>query len=236
MIKAVLFDLDGTLLPMNEEVFTNTYFGLLVKKLMPFGYKKEELISAVWAGTKAMIKNQGNGTNCDVFWKVFGEIFGKEKIEDKKIFDDFYLNEFKLTRSVCGENPKAKLAVQFAKSCGLKTILASNPLFPKSGMVTRMGFVNLKESDFDYISSYENSHYSKPNPIYFKEILDNNGLAPDEVILFGNSEVEDIEPAMSLGIRAVLVVNDDIDAVKPEYETVKHRDILNFLQNIKTIK
>lgn len=29
MLKAVLFDLDGTLLPMDEKEFTEYYFGLL---------------------------------------------------------------------------------------------------------------------------------------------------------------------------------------------------------------
>ena len=32
-IKAVLFDLDGTLLPMDMDVFINSYFGLLARKL-----------------------------------------------------------------------------------------------------------------------------------------------------------------------------------------------------------
>lgn len=38
MIKAILFDLDGTVLPMNEEEFTKGYFGLLCKKLVSYGY------------------------------------------------------------------------------------------------------------------------------------------------------------------------------------------------------
>ncbi len=32
MIKAILFDLDGTLLPMDQENFTTSYFKLLAKK------------------------------------------------------------------------------------------------------------------------------------------------------------------------------------------------------------
>ena len=32
-IKAVLFDLDGTLLPMDQDIFVKSYFGLLAKKL-----------------------------------------------------------------------------------------------------------------------------------------------------------------------------------------------------------
>lgn len=39
----VLFDLDGTLLPMELEEFTNTYFALLAKKAAPFGYEPKPL-------------------------------------------------------------------------------------------------------------------------------------------------------------------------------------------------
>ena len=72
-------------------------------------------------------------------------------------------------------------------------------------MVTRLGFVGLTEKDFDYISSYEISHHSKPNPKYFQEILDNNNLKADEVIMFGNSESEDYEPATVCGIECYLI-------------------------------
>ena len=34
-IQAVLFDLDGTLLPMDLEVFTKAYFGSLAAKMAP---------------------------------------------------------------------------------------------------------------------------------------------------------------------------------------------------------
>lgn len=35
MIKAILFDLDGTLLPMDQDEFTKGYFNLLAAKLAP---------------------------------------------------------------------------------------------------------------------------------------------------------------------------------------------------------
>ena len=34
-LTTVLFDLDGTLLPMDMDEFLKLYFGLMVKKLMP---------------------------------------------------------------------------------------------------------------------------------------------------------------------------------------------------------
>ena len=88
---------------------------------------------------------------------------------------------------------------------GLKVALTTQPVFPLDGTLTRMGFVGLKQQDFDYITSYENSHYAKPNPMYFQEVLDKLNLKPEEVILFGNDKNEDGECALKLGIKCCLV-------------------------------
>ena len=50
-ITTVLFDLDGTLLPMDQDLFTKKYFGALAAKLAPHGYDPEQLIKGVWAGS-----------------------------------------------------------------------------------------------------------------------------------------------------------------------------------------
>lgn len=227
MLKAILFDLDGTLLPMNEEEFTKGYFKLLCKKMANYGYNPDDLVKAVWAGTKEMIKNDGKNTNEEVFWKVFSTIYGEEKLKDKNLIDTFYLNEFKDTIDFCKQNIYARQIIDFIKNKGVKIILASNPVFPRDGMITRLGFIGLNEDDFDYITSYETSHYAKPNPLYFKEILEVNNLNPEEVIMFGNSEKEDCEPASSIGIKAYLVKEDDSNS---KFPTVSIKDICNVIE------
>ena len=87
VIKAIFFDLDGTLLPMNEKEFTDIYFSLLYKKVSSLGYTKENLIDTIWNGTKLMYKNDGSKTNEKAFWDYFENINGKEKLKDKEIFD-----------------------------------------------------------------------------------------------------------------------------------------------------
>ena len=221
MLKAVLFDVDGTLLPMNEDQFTKGYFGMLCKKLAPLGYKSEELVKVIWAGFQEMIKNDGSQTNEQVFWQCFERVYGKDKLKDAPLFADFYRNEFKQAKMFCGENPQAREVIDFVKAQGLKIILASNPVFPRDGMINRLGYINLNENDFDYITSYETSHYSKPNPNFYQEILDKNHLTADEVIYFGNSETEDREPASKVGIKSFLINNQGI---KLEY-------IKNVIQN-----
>lgn len=223
MIKAVIFDLDGTLLPMNEDEFVKVYFGLLCKRLVPLGYNKDELISTIWAGTKAVAKNDGNKTNEEVFWNVFTEKYSINSLKDKLQFDEFYVNEFNQTIVSCGENPLATDVINLIKQKGLKTILASNPVFPINGMLTRMGFIGLKSDDFDYITSYENSHYAKPNPKYYEEILQKNNLLASEVIFFGNSEKEDYIPATSIGINTYLI---------DEEKGIKFEEVRNIVEKL----
>ena len=78
MITTILFDLDGTLLPMDQERFVKSYLSRLAKKMAPYGYDPDTLIKAVWAGTGAMVKNDGSATNREVFWQVCNSIFGRD--------------------------------------------------------------------------------------------------------------------------------------------------------------
>ena len=54
------FDLDGTLLPMDQEVFTKDYFKRLAAKLLPHGYQADQLVDGIWAGTAAMVKTMAH--------------------------------------------------------------------------------------------------------------------------------------------------------------------------------
>ena len=71
MNRAYLFDLDGTLLPMDQDEFTKAYFDGLSKNLAPYGYEPKRLVGGVRHGTKAMVKNDGTQTNEQVFWILY---------------------------------------------------------------------------------------------------------------------------------------------------------------------
>ena len=132
-ITTVLFDLDGTLLPMDQMGFTKTYFGLLVQKAAPFGLKPQPTIDAVWAGTKAMVKNDGSAPNDRRFWGTFCPLVGVEESVLRPVFDKFYGEEFHGAKAACGENPCAAQAVRGLKAQGYDVVLATNPIFPLVG-------------------------------------------------------------------------------------------------------
>ncbi len=206
MIKAVLFDLDGTLLPMDNDEFTKSYFKLLAAKLRPLGYDAEELVSAIWDGTAAMVRNDGGRTNEDAFWDRFSAILGERALRDKPVFEDFYMNEFNSAREFCGFDENAKAVVELAKSRGLITALATNPIFPSYATESRIRWAGLEPGDFALYTTYENNSYCKPNPEYFRVVAASLGLRPEECAMVGNDADEDMI-AGTIGMKVFLLTD-----------------------------
>lgn len=203
-ITTILFDMDGTLLPMDQEVFTKQYFKLLAKKMAPHNYKPEELIDGVWKGTSAMIKNNGSMSNEDAFWSKFSEIYGQKAYDDKCIFDEFYRNEFTGVKDVCGHNEKVSELINNLKKEGYRLVLATNPIFPQIATENRISWTGLSCDDFELCTSYENMSYSKPNPKYYLEITEKIGVKPEECLMVGN-DVSDDMVAELIGMKVFLL-------------------------------
>ena len=209
-IKAVLFDLDGTLLPMDQDLFVKYYFGSLAKKLAPLGYEPDQLVSAIWQGTRAMVKNDGSRLNEEAFWKEFCRIFGEKARQDLPVFEDFYRNEFQQVAKVCGFLPESRALIDHLKARGLRLVLATNPLFPAIATHSRVRWAGLQPEDFDHITTYENSSLCKPNPAYYREVLDTLCLRPEECAMIGNDAQED-GAAAALGVPVFLLTHSLID-------------------------
>ena len=204
MLKTVLFDLDGTLLPMVQEDFVRAYFGYLAKFAAPYGYEPKPLVDALWKGTGAMVQNDGAKMNREVFWDVFAGIFGEQARAHEKVFEEFYATDFNRAKSACGFAPEAAETVDFLKANGIRRVLATNPIFPAVATRARIGWAGLRPEDFEYITTYENARHCKPNPAYFADILAEIGCGPEECLVVGNDAVEDLAAA-ELGLPVFLL-------------------------------
>jgi len=205
-IRNILFDLDGTLLPMDQDEFVNAYFGLLARKLAPRGYDPEALVKAIWAGTAAMVKNDGSCRNEDAFWAKFTAIMGEHTLRDKPLFDEFYLNEFQQAQGTCGFNPMAAETIRRLKKRGFRLVLATNPLFPAVATESRIRWAGLDAGDFEFYTTYENSCRCKPNPDYYRDILKRMGVDAASCLMVGNDVGEDMI-ARSLGMQVFLLTD-----------------------------
>lgn len=206
VIKNILFDLDGTLLPMDQDVFIREYYGGLIKKVLPLGFDAQDMLKGVNAGVKAMILNDGTRTNEEVFWEKFAGILGEEILQHKSVFEDFYRNEFQAVAKSCGKNPKAKEAVEAIKSMGYNVVLATNPLFPSIATESRIRWTGLKPEDFSLYTTYEDMNYCKPNLKYYEQVLERLGIKAEECLMVGNDVDEDMI-VTELGMNVFLITD-----------------------------
>ena len=233
MIKAVLFDLDGTLLPMDEEYFKKIYFGEVYKKIAYLGYTLDELLKVIWYGTKAMIQNDGSQTNEELFWRKFIEVHPDRLEENKENFVDFYSNIFPTLGHTCGYQPLAKDFIKALKDKGYEVIIASNPIFPLVATKARIRWAGCNPDDFKYITAYENSRFSKPNLKYYEEVLEKTGYKPEEVIMVGNDVREDMI-VNKLGIDSYLITDCLLNLDNEDINKYKHgnfEEVMNLVLN-----
>ncbi len=232
-LTTVLFDLDGTLLPMDENLFVKVYFKNLAARLGNHGYNGEKLIAAIWNGTAVMMKNDGSKTNEAAFWDSFCEVFGEDARKDEPIFEDFYKNEFSCVRDVCECDPLADKTVKEIHSLGLRTALATNPLFPQIATHSRIAWAGCAREDFELITTYENSSFCKPSAGYYEHILRELGVSAEECLMVGNNVDEDILAAERLGMRVFLMPRCIINQSETDYSRFPQGGFPELMEYIK---
>jgi FMN phosphatase YigB (HAD superfamily) len=231
--QAILFDLDGTLLHMEQELFMRALFAAESAEVSKrLGVDPGILLEVIKKGVVAMIKNDGSCTNEEAFLKIARP---KLQIDDQvalDAFDLYYKGNFHTINQLSTPNPLAKKAVELAKKKADRVILATNPVFPPEAQKARLSWIGLEPGDFDHVTHYQNSRYCKPNENYYREILSLFHLAPTACLMVGNDVKEDMVPAERLGLDTFLVKNCLIDGGLP-YEGYKQgyfEDLIAFFE------
>lgn len=206
MITTILFDLDGTLLPMDMDECMRAYMGTLAAKMAVHGYEPEALVKNVWKGTGAMAANDGKRSNEEVFWDFFSGIYGQDVRKDEPLFEEYYRVEFQQVKDACGFTPWSGEIIKKLKEMGYRLVLATNPLFPAIATQSRIRWAGMDPKDFSLVTTYENSRHCKPNPDYYRDILDTLELTPEECLMVGNDVVEDMA-AEQLGMKVFLLTD-----------------------------
>ena len=233
-MNTVLFDLDGTLLPIEEEAFTQVYFKELSGKLIPDGFEPRQLIKTVWAGTKCMMANDGTRPNDEVFWAEFARILPCDVESIRAKCDDFYSNEFHKARCVVGEAPFSARIVQQLREKGYRVALATNPLFPRVGVETRLAWIGLSLSDFAHVTTYENSRFCKPSTGYYEDILETIGAKPSDCLMVGNHATEDMAFA-KLGGDVYLVTDHLINEQDEDISAFPRGTMADFARLVESL-
>ncbi len=224
MIKTVLFDLDGTLLRMDQEAFVKLYLGGLSAHMAPFGYDPNAMIKAIWEGTGAMIANNGEQTNEALFWQALRKHLGERVLSDSAKFESFYAEGFERAHAACGVMEGASAVVSRLRERGIQTLLATNPLFPSIATNARISWAGLSKDDFALVTTFENARHCKPNLDYYRDILRELNLDPTECCMVGNDVQEDMI-ARELGMQVFLLTDCLINREDTDVSQYPHGSI-----------
>jgi len=232
-IRAILFDLDDTLLENNMERFLKGYFGLLaphVAQLVP----PDKFMPALLAATRAMVENADpTVTNQQAFIADFFPRVGRTAEEMMPVFDDFYATQFGKLRSQARTLPEARPVVQAAFDAGCDVVIATNPLFPETAIRQRMEWAGVADFPFKLVTSYEVMHSCKPHARYYTEIVERLGRQPGECVMVGDDWSNDIAPALQAGLRAYWI-NTSAE-IPPGFDPRAHGTLAEFKPQISNL-
>jgi FMN phosphatase YigB (HAD superfamily) len=202
-VKAVLFDLDGTLLDIDLGTFLRDYFGAL-GEVVAEHFPGRAVLPAILTATEAMQAPHPGSSNRAVFGRRFEDLTGIDIEADGDVFDRFYAERFPALGAAYGPHAGAREAVLAARRLGLSAVVATQPIFPRAAIEHRLAWAGLGDLGLDVITSYEVMHACKPLPDYFREAAAMSGARPAECVMVGDDRVLDM-PASDVGMRTFYV-------------------------------
>lgn len=236
-VNTILFDLDGTLLPINGEAFEAIYFKGLSSYFIDT-YEPKEFIKIIWSATKIMVKDTSYRTNEEVFMEALKTIVNGDVTWMQERFTAFYQNEFDQIRQAVIPNISIQKAVKLLKEKGYRLIIATNPMFPKIAIEKRIEWTGCDRNDFEYVTSFEKNHYCKPQLKFYEEVLSDLNLKAEECLMVGNDLNEDMIVS-HLNMKTYLITNHVMqEEVLPEsvIYSGEYDDFYTFVDNLAPIQ
>ncbi len=167
----------------------------------------DRFLQALLLGTDEMLANRDSGrTNQQVFRDAFFARVGSTEAELLPMFEDFYRARFPDLRPHARALPEARMLVVAVQEMGLRTAVATNPVFPRMAIEERIRWAGLADLPFDLITSYEVMHACKPHREYFREVARRLDCRMEDCLMVGNDVVVDLEGARAVGMQTFHVV------------------------------
>lgn len=212
MIRAILFDMDDTLLDINLMAFMMTYGADLSSLLAKIaGGNPARFAVPLLRGYLAMdSQDRADGmTNADIFAQEFERV-SSVPIADPAIIDvlAYYEREILPHRARTFIAPRPMPggleALKQVEKLGLRFALATNPSFSQSCIECRMGWAHIDDVPFERVSHMGNSTRVKPRARYYEEFIALLGLIPQECLMVGNDAKRDFSRP-DIGLRTIYV-------------------------------
>jgi FMN phosphatase YigB (HAD superfamily) len=237
MRDTILFDLDGTLLPMDFYQFMELYF----KNMAMFFSKHEDpkvFIDHLNDATEVTIKTNDGRLNEEIFMTRFNELSERDIEFYKSEWEIFYDTLFQNCKVATWQDEYIKKSVALLKEKGYKLGIATNPLLPRKSNIYRIEWAGLDPNDFSYLSAFEDNKYCKPNLEFYEEVLEAMNVKPEQCFMVGNDALEDMV-AGKLGIETYLITDNLLNSKNVEIKADHvgtYKEFYEFVKGLDPIK
>lgn len=215
-LKAVVFDMDDTLLSINLNAFIGV-FALDEANLLAQAARKSAVSMFTSMGGAMLELNNGERAEGDM--RTNRQFFADElerrsgvPLLEPAVLDmiEFYEREIlpKKNDRLISARPRegAHEAVEAVLDRGLRIALLTNPSFSRTCIECRMGWGDMLDMPFELVTTWENSTRCKPCAGYYLAALEKLGLSPEETLMVGNDPKRDF-PSPAIGLQTAYVGN-----------------------------
>jgi FMN phosphatase YigB (HAD superfamily) len=233
-IEAILFDLDGTLLQVEMHKYIPAYVAALADRLSD-QTDVDKTADAIFSAISALIRREeGHNSNETFFLHYVADHLELDVMLVESRFNEFYTGDLSSLDTLMQPLELARTLIEQSQARGLEVIIATNPVFPKAVVESRLVRAGLSDFDFHLVTCFENSRRCKPNPDYFIDILTHLNLKADNCLMVGNDSMHDLA-AGEVGIPTFLVDTWLIDRSRGNFTTDFRGDHIALLDFIMTI-
>lgn len=212
MIRALLLDLDNTLIHNPDRPFAEAYVNSITN-YMREAYNLSDVGSTLRLAIKSVAQEKIYDRS---LWMRIIE-FCAERLNTS--FGDFstamfhYYTEAFDELSACVQPiVGSRELIETAISNGMDVVIATNPLYPAEAVRKKLSWGELDDhfDNYAYVTHAENMHFTKPHIEYYAETIARVGVEPNTALMVGDSIPNDIAPSQTLGLHTIQSKSDTI--------------------------
>lgn len=232
MIKAVLLDLDNTLLHNPDAVFAAEFLRL-ADAFFSARIHYPTISKALLSATRAMIAVRSDlQLNSRLAAGILAEKTNLAPELIASTLQDFYREIYPQLQN-CVE-PVGNIGnelIDHLHNLKIAVVVATNPIYPAEAVRQRLQWANLPDdfSTYALVTHADNMHFAKPDPAYYVEIAARVGVEPDEVLIVGDSYDNDILPAQQVGVHTYHVESSAASSLSDLFQKIASEDWLETL-------
>lgn len=231
-VKAVFFDLDGTLVDVDMQAFVMAYLHRLTGRLDAFAPPRR--IATVLRETvvEMLSCNDGQQTMEQRLLSGLAKRCGIQPGDYAAALERFLEEDLADLQPLVTGHPLSRELVEVSLERGWTPVLATNPIFPKEVVEARLAWGGLDDLPFALVTSYESACYCKPQPGYFKALVAELGLDCEDCLMVGNDTEQDLSAGV-LGVQTCLLTPWRIDRAGRSYRADwegEHHELLSLFQ------